>query len=56
MINEPVLVRLLVVQAPPAAGQTQANSSPEKREGLQIQGTLVHEIVSVNLLAAPAAV
>jgi hypothetical protein len=56
MINDPVLVSLLAVKASPVAGQTQANSSSEKRGDLQIPGTLVNEIVSVYLLVAPAAV
>jgi hypothetical protein len=51
-----VLVYLLTVKGAQAAGQNQADSSPEKREGLPIPGVLVNEIVSVNLLASPAAV
>jgi hypothetical protein len=55
-INEPVLVRLLAVKVSPAAGQTQDNSSPEKRRDLRIPGTLGNGQVSVYLLAVPDAV
>jgi hypothetical protein len=43
-------VTFSVIQASPAAGQIQANSSPEKRGDLRIPGTLFNEIVSVYLL------
>ncbi len=56
MINEPVLARLLAFKASPAAGQTQDNSSPEKRGDLRIPGTLGNGQVSVHLLAVPYAV
>jgi hypothetical protein len=46
-INDPVLVRLLTDKASPVAGQTQANSNPEKRGDLQIPGKFVNELVSV---------
>ncbi len=49
-------VTFSVIQASPAAGQTQATSSPEKRGEIRISGTLFDGIVSVYLLASPAAV
>ncbi len=45
MINDSVLVCLLAVKAYPVAGQTQANSSPEKRGDHRIPGTFVNELV-----------